>query len=141
MSQAANIEACRGCHCLAARKYARAVTRLYDGHLRPHGLRSTQFSVLAAVAIKGRAPVTSLARTLGLERTTLTRITALLRRDGLLREVESDDARQHVLELTPAGRRKFDRAVVAWRAAQDAAERQFPITARPRAVGASKESA
>jgi DNA-binding MarR family transcriptional regulator len=111
----------RQCHCLAARRHARAITRLYDQHLRPHGLRATQFSILAALALKGPTPVSALAVTLGLERTTLTRSAALLERLGWVRGVRPADARQHPLSLTPAGRRTLHEAFPAWQAAQEIA--------------------
>jgi DNA-binding MarR family transcriptional regulator len=61
------------CHCLAARRKAREITRLYEQKLRPHGLRATQFSILAALAVKGSTSIGELAGVLGLDRTTLTR--------------------------------------------------------------------
>jgi len=48
----------RHCHCLAARRQARVLTRLYEQKLRPHGVRATWFSILAALALKGPTPVT-----------------------------------------------------------------------------------
>ncbi|WP_197075806.1 MarR family winged helix-turn-helix transcriptional regulator [Halostagnicola sp. A56] len=68
-----DLSATRSCHCLDARRRARAITRRYDERLRPHGLQSTQFSVLAALALTGPTPLGELADLLGLERTTLTR--------------------------------------------------------------------
>jgi DNA-binding MarR family transcriptional regulator len=114
-----DLAACRACHCLAARRYARAITRLYEAKLRPHRLRATQFSVLAALALKGPTPVTELADTLGLERTSLTRIGALLERHGWVSTARSADARQRPVRLTGAGRRKLEGAFPAWKAAQD----------------------
>lgn len=111
--------ACRDCHCLAARRQARAITRLYDARLRPHGLRATQFSVLAALAVKGPTPVKALAGVLGLERTTLTRIAALLERNGWIGAAPAVDNRERRLRLTAAGRRTLQAAFPAWKAAQD----------------------
>ncbi|MFB9807040.1 hypothetical protein ACFFQF_18180 [Haladaptatus pallidirubidus] len=51
-----DFSATKDCHCLAARRRAREITRLYEEKLRPHGLRATQFSVLAALALKGPTP-------------------------------------------------------------------------------------
>jgi DNA-binding MarR family transcriptional regulator len=85
MGPRVDLSACRACRCLAARRYARAVTRLYEQKLRPHRLRATQFSVLAALALGGPAPVTELATALGLDRTTLTRVAAVLERRGWIR--------------------------------------------------------
>jgi len=110
---------CKDCHCLAARRHARAMTRLFETELRPHGLRATQFSVLAALALKGPTPVKELAETLGLERTTLTRIGAVLERNGWVNTAPSEDARARPLRLTGAGRRKVEGAFPAWKKAQE----------------------
>jgi len=125
MTNAVDLAACRGCHCLAARKAARAITRLYEEKLRPHGLRATQFSVLAALALKGATPVGELAELLGLERTSLTRSAALLERDGWLGAARSDDARERLLRITPAGRRKLEEAFPAWQEAQEMVSRNL----------------
>ena len=114
-----DLAACRACYCLAARSAARAITRLYEARLRPYGLRATQFSIMAALALKGATPVRGLADLLGLERTTLTRSAVLLERKGWLRPGRSEDAREHPLALTAAGRRKLEEAFPAWQAAQE----------------------
>lgn len=108
-----------GCHCLAARRAARRITRLYEERLRPVGLRATQFSILAALALKGPTQVGELAEFLGLERTTLTRSAALLQRNGWVRPARPRDGRTHPLRITPAGRRKLEAALPAWKAAQN----------------------
>ncbi|MCW8140187.1 MAG: DUF1579 family protein [Planctomycetota bacterium] len=108
----------RGCLCLAARRRSRAVTRLFEDKLRPHGLRATQFSVLAALALKGPTRVGELADLLGLERTTLTRSADLLERNGWVDEGPADDARERPLRLTPAGREKLEAAFPAWQEGQ-----------------------
>ncbi len=113
------------CYCLAARRTARTVTRLYEERLRPLGLRATQFSILAALALKGPALISELAGFLGLERTTLTRSAALLERNGWIRSARPEDAREHPLQLTRAGRRKLEAALPAWRAAQELAGREL----------------
>ena len=112
------------CHCLAARSEARRITRLYEKHLRPYGLRATQFTVLAALSILGPTPIKELAALLGLERTTLTRSSVLLERDGYIRVAPSEDGRRRPLDLTPAGRRKLDEAYPAWKHVQDRIDRE-----------------
>ena len=121
MGSTVDLAATRNCYCLAARRNARAVTRLYEKKLRPHGLRATQFSLLAGLALKGPTPMSELAELLGLERTTLTRSAALLERSGWVATVRSEDARERPLRLTRAGRRKLENAFPAWKAAQDLA--------------------
>ena len=118
MSASIDLSATRACHCLAARHRARELTRLYERKLRPHGLRATQFSILAALALKGPTPVSELAGLLGLERTTLTRSAALLERNGWVGAAQADDPREHPRRLTRAGRRKLEAAFPAWKEAQ-----------------------
>jgi DNA-binding MarR family transcriptional regulator len=60
-----------------------------------------------------------------LERTTLTRSAALLERNGWIRSARAEDAREHPLEVTPAGRSKLEAALPAWKAAQEVASREF----------------
>ncbi|MCM8747761.1 MarR family transcriptional regulator [Thermomicrobiaceae bacterium CFH 74404] len=114
-----DLTATQECYCLAARRYARALTRLYEQKLRPHGLRATQFSILAALALKGPTPITELASFLVLDRTTLSRSAALLQRRGWVEIAPAEDARERPLRLTPAGRRKLEEAFLAWKEAQD----------------------
>lgn len=109
----------KACPCLAARRRARAITRHFDGYLRPHGLRSTQFSVLAALALRGPTGRGHLADMLGLDRTTLTRSAATLERQGWIETRETPDGRERPLALTESGRRALDAALPAWKEAND----------------------
>jgi len=120
-----DLAATKDCRCLAARRTARAITRMYEAKLRPHGLRATQFSILAALALKGATPVGDLASFLGLERTTLTRSSALLEERGWVRSATSADARRHPLQITPAGLRTLEAALPAWQAAQELATQRL----------------
>lgn len=117
--------ATKDCHCLAARRRARELTRLYEKKLRPHGLRATQFSILAALALKGPTPISELAEFLGLERTTLIRSTALLERHGWVETDRSKDARERPVRLTSSGRRKVEGAFPAWSEVQDLVDGQL----------------
>lgn len=108
------------CLCLASRKVARAITRAFEQALRPHGIRATQFSVLAILAGKGRQSLGALAASLGVERTTLTRNLAVLERQGLVRIRPGEDARARIVSITDAGRRTIAAALPAWRQAQSA---------------------
>lgn len=120
-----DLSSCVNCHCLAARRRARSITRLFDEKLRPHGLRATQFSILAALALMGPRPISELAEKLGLERTTLTRSTKVLERNGWIETDPSEDARERRLRLTRTGRRQLEGAFSAWQAAQHRVERQL----------------
>ena len=125
MTRVADLTVTKNCHCLAARRTARTITRLYEQYLRPHRLRATQFSILAALALRGPTRVSELAEGLDLERTTVTRSVALLERNGWVRAVRPEDARERPLQLVPAGRRKLEAAFPAWNAAQELVSRTF----------------
>lgn len=119
MAPSVDLTLTKSCPCLAARRRARAITRHFDRFLRPHDLRSTQFSVLAALALRGPTVRGRLADGLGLERTTLTRSATRLERQGWIETLETDDGRERPLALTPAGRRALDAALPAWKEALD----------------------
>lgn len=119
MSEAVDLSRTRQCHCLAARRSAREITRLYEERLRPHGLRATQFSILAVLSLKGATLVGELAEILGLERTSLTRSAAVMVRHGWVDEGSTGDARERPLQITAAGRAKIEAAYPAWKEAQD----------------------
>jgi DNA-binding MarR family transcriptional regulator len=120
MARVVDMSRCSECLCLASRRTARTITRVFDRHLRPQGLRATQFSVLVVLALTGSMPMRRLAKALGLERTTLTRSVALLERRGWVVGGRSDDARERPIDLTAAGRRQVEAAFPAWEAAQGA---------------------
>lgn len=129
------LRATRECACLAARAKARFLTRVFDAHLRPHGLRSTQFSVLAALAQTGPILLGDLADLLGLERTTLTRGVAILEERGLVETVPAEDARKRPLSLTRAGGARLARALPDWQRAQQEAPALSSAEAGPLAPG------
>jgi DNA-binding MarR family transcriptional regulator len=125
----AELSLCRQCHCLVARKRARAITRHFEAYLRPHGLRATQFSILAALTLAGPKRMGELARMLGLERTTLTRIAGLLEGKGWVQSHASGDNRERPLRVTPSGRRKLENAYPSWKEAQDLVPKLFDTPA------------
>lgn len=114
-----DLSLCVDCRCLAARRTARAITRHFEVRLRPHGLKATQFSLLASLALTGPKPMRDLAELLGLERTTLTRNAALLERNGWIDVGHPKDRRERPLRLTASGREKLESAYPDWKAAQD----------------------
>ncbi|MGJ4944644.1 MarR family winged helix-turn-helix transcriptional regulator [Bradyrhizobium sp. HKCCYLS1011] len=110
------------CNCNAVRKASRQITRFYDAHLEPTGLRITQFLILAALAEVGSAAINPLAERLDVERTAMGKMVGLLERDGVIRLRPSPtDGRSRLIELTEKGRRLHAEASPLWREAQ----RQF----------------
>jgi DNA-binding MarR family transcriptional regulator len=95
------------------------MTRAFDRHLRPHGIRTTQFTLLAMLELRGPTPLTELADALGMERTTLTRNLALLEAERWVdSRSDPDDARARIIALAPKGRAMVAAALPAWRKAQ-----------------------
>jgi DNA-binding MarR family transcriptional regulator len=122
----------RDCHCLAARRMARELTRLYEEKLRPHGLRATQFSVMATLSQSGPSTINEIADMLGLERTTLSRSATLLERNGWVSsDLSALDARERLLSLTPDGLLKLEEAFPAWKEAQEQVEQTWIHQLRP----------
>jgi DNA-binding MarR family transcriptional regulator len=110
------------CNCFAMRKASRQISRFYDAHLEPAGLRITQFLTLAALNELGSAAVNALAERLDIERTAMGKMLGFLERDGLIRMKPSRaDGRSRLVELTEEGRRLHAEASPLWREAQ----RQF----------------
>jgi DNA-binding MarR family transcriptional regulator len=120
MNEMAAFADCPECLCQASRSAARSVTNVFDRHLRPHGLRVTQFTILANLILRGATPVTALAEALGMDRTTLTRNLSLLGQSSWV-ETRNDenDARTHLVSATAKGRAAANDALPAWREAQD----------------------
>jgi len=107
------------CACTTLRKTSRAVTRFYDEALRESGLTATQLAVLRAVARAGPVPMSRVAESLVMDRTTFYRAIAPLLRSGSLRARPAEgDGRAKRLELSPEGRRRMDEAGRSWGAAQ-----------------------
>lgn len=112
------------------RTAARGITQRYDAALEPSGLRVTQLPILVALRLKGPVPISPLADTLGLERTTLTRNLRLLVGRGLVAmSADGDDARVRMAALTEEGAAALARALELWQEVQGAVEEEF---GRPR---------
>ena len=107
------------CACLNIRKAARAVTSLYDAVLlRPTGLRSTQATLLMAIATAGTPTISRLADYLVMDRTTLARDLKPLEDQGLVRITPGSDRRTRQIQLTDAGSEKVRQIIPLWEQAQ-----------------------
>jgi DNA-binding MarR family transcriptional regulator len=113
------------CLCHNVRMASRVVSRAYDEALRPTGLRATQVAVLAAVAARGALSIKSLADSLEMERTTLTRNLRPLEEQGYVLIAPEGRYRSRVLTLTASGRAALLEALPLWEKAQRSAMRQL----------------
>jgi DNA-binding MarR family transcriptional regulator len=106
------------CLCHKTRMAARSVTRAYDEALRSTGLRATQIAVLAAVGAHGALSIRSLAQSVGMDRTTLTRNLQPLERRGLVALAPEARYRSRMLTLTEEGQRLLMEALPLWKEQQ-----------------------
>lgn len=90
------------------------MTDYFDPVLRGIGLSENSFHVLCLLmaAEQGRASPSELSELVGTSRANMSRILEQLEREGhASREVEARDARRHVIQITPKGRRAAQGAV------------------------------
>src|SRR5262245_59080808 len=106
---------------------ARAVTRLYDDTLRSVGLRATQLAVLVAVGGDNVVSITSLAKFMGMDRSTLTRNLTPLERDDLIRVGNEGWRRSRTVEFTKKGRSRLREAITVWEKAQEKLRRKLGL--------------
>lgn len=115
---ATQLEDTRGCLNFLLRRTSRIVARYYDEVLKPTGLRTTQFNVMAVLAQTGPISFTKLAAILGMERSALARNLKPLERSGYLVAFAGNDRRVRMAELTQRGKEKLKRALPYWSKAQ-----------------------
>ena len=107
------------CLCLASRRAARTITREFDQALRAHGLRATQFTLLAALDLAGPKSIGNLADLLSADRTTLTRNLAVAEQHSLVAvRASREDARSRIAAITAKGSHMLHAALPTWRKTQ-----------------------
>lgn len=108
----------RECIAVRTRLINRLVTGVCDTGLRPFGVRVAQVNILCAIANGGPITPTDLAAVLVLDKSTLSRDMDRLVEKGWVETRPGDDARSHLLAVTPAGIEFLERIYPAWQAAQ-----------------------
>ncbi|MEZ5829855.1 MAG: MarR family transcriptional regulator [Dongiaceae bacterium] len=118
---------------------ARAITRAYDDALRSTGLRATQVAVLAAVGARGAMSIKSLADSLEMDRTTLSRNLRPLEEHGYVRLAPEARHRSRVLTLTSSGAEALQEALPLWEEAQRRVKRRLGADSWQAVQGALSE--
>ena len=113
------------CACYKMRKAARKINRMYDEALRPSGIKPTQFTLLATVALRHDITLTELAETLGMERTTLLRNLKPMERDGLVDVSAEGYRRARSANITDKGVAVMEEALPLWRSAQKSLKKRL----------------
>src|SRR5207247_8400220 len=96
----------------------RVITNIYDDALRPLDLKVSQMNVLVAAAKMGTARPAAVCEHLHLDVSTLSRNVERMKGRGWLEVVPDEDGRSQPFRLTPQGRKLLEKAVPAWREAQ-----------------------
>lgn len=118
------------CIAVRLRLLTRAVTRLYNNVLRPHGVTVSQMNILVAVHRMGEAKPQGICHVLQLEKSTLSRDVERMLARGWLESIRGSDARTIRLRVTPAGVKLFEKTIPAWNKAQ----RQAKVLLRKQGV-------
>ena len=106
------------------RRLTRRVTAHYEHHLRPAGLKLSQYSLLVHLSEKPES-LSTLADRMEIDRTTLSRNLQPLLSRGLVDETSGKDGRQRLFVLSANGARLRASARKQWRQAQLALEKHL----------------
>jgi DNA-binding MarR family transcriptional regulator len=109
------------CVAVRLRLLTRAVTKLYNRALRPHGVTISQMNILVAVSCLGEAKQQEVCHALHLDKSTLSRDGGRMRAQGWLDTLPGEDGRTSLLRLTTDGRQLLQKAIPAWQQAQQQA--------------------
>jgi DNA-binding MarR family transcriptional regulator len=101
------------------------VSAIYDGALANAGLKTSQFSVLVAVANRKQARPAQLTKHLQLDESTLSRNVERMCARGWLRLVQDADRRSHLIEVTDKGQALIRKCLPAWQKAQAEVSRRL----------------
>jgi DNA-binding MarR family transcriptional regulator len=113
------------CLCLHVQRAARVLARRFDDALRPVGLTSGQFSLLASLNRPEPPSIGMVANVLAMDRTTLTANLKPLERRKLVKIVpDKNDKRNRLVNLTKAGHRLLEEALPIWRETHGAIEKR-----------------
>jgi DNA-binding MarR family transcriptional regulator len=117
------------CTCGSLRKASRRISQFYDSALAPHGLKSTQYSILAEIergSVDGPVTMCELAAAMVMDRSTLGHNLRPLQRDKLLTlRSGQHDRRERYVEMTKQGKATLQRARRAWQLAEGRFEKVF----------------
>jgi DNA-binding MarR family transcriptional regulator len=115
------------CAMFHTRRAARAVTNHFDRHLKAAGIKATHFSLLVMVSAAQGRPLSEIANYMAMDRTALARDLRVLEELDLITiDAPENDRRTRIMALTSKGKRILQRALPAWRKAQEDVVRSLP---------------
>jgi DNA-binding MarR family transcriptional regulator len=109
------VESCAGWN---SRLAARRISQFLDRELQETGLSAAQLGLMAQIAAAADDTLGALARSTGLEQSTLSRNLRTLEGQGLIEiAVVESDLRRRAVWLTETGARRLEAAIPLWRKA------------------------
>jgi len=110
------VESCAGWN---SRLAARRISQFLDRELEQTGLSAAQLGLMAQIAAAADDTLGALARSTGLDQSTLSRNLRTLEGQGLIEiAVVESDLRRRAVWLTETGARRLEAAIPLWRKAQ-----------------------
>ncbi|AGF77837.1 transcriptional regulator [Desulfocapsa sulfexigens DSM 10523] len=100
-------------------KTARVITSFYRRTIAPSGLKGNQFPLLLAIKLSQPISITELAKTLDLDRTTLSRNLKILEKNSYVSLEQSNDHRIRNVQLSGEGEVILNLALPLWQQAQN----------------------
>ena len=113
------------CACLSLRRATRIVTRIYDQELKKAQIEITQFGLLTALALTGGGTQKRLSGGFAMDSTTLSRTLDRMKKRGWISAKQGTDKREHILELTAAGKRQLAKEQPHWNRAESRLRNQL----------------
>jgi DNA-binding MarR family transcriptional regulator len=118
------VESCAG---WSSRLAARRISQFLDRELQGTGLSAAQLGLMAQIAAAADDTLGALARSTGLEQSTLSRNLRTLEGQELIEiAVVESDLRRRAVWLTETGARRLEAAIPLWRKAQAKLARHLP---------------
>ena len=109
----------KSCACFNLRRAARLVTQRFDRAFREAGITANQFSILMASYNQSDILLTKMAKTLGMERTTLSRNLCLLQGRQMVSITIGGDKRERRIAITEKGMALLEKTLPLWQKAQN----------------------
>ncbi len=106
------------CLAVRVRLINRTITAIYDDALRPLGLTAGQLNILVIIANRGPISPGEIARRLNMEKSTVSRNLARMRKNGWITVTAADSGHKQRLTLNGRGKALLERSVPAWEGAQ-----------------------
>ena len=106
------------CAAYRLRVINRAITRIYDEALRPHGIRIAQLNTMVVVMESGGITPNELSQRMHMDASTVSRNVERMCQNGWLELLSLEDARSHAIHITAKGSRLLRDVAPAWERAQ-----------------------